>query len=147
MEHNRFTLIKGGNESGFEQRRFVSAEITDTRLMGVVGLHIHWEVKEAGDWNGFHQFFYFDAEEYGLDSYRSYRGEDEDEVENIIDSMFGGLGGKMVALTEREALFLVHDCVRDAKMMGLRLPEPREEYAPLLEPEITDYQDLMWAVA
>ena len=92
MEHNRFTLIKGGNESGFEQRRFVSAEITDTRLMGVVGLHIHWEVKEAGDWNSFHQFFYFDAEEYGLDSYRSYRGEDEDEVENIIDSMFGGLG-------------------------------------------------------
>ena len=147
MEHNRFTLIKGGNESGFEQRRFVSAEITDTRLMGVVGLHIHWEVKETGEWNGFHQFFYFDAEEYGLDSYRSYRGEDEDEVENIIDSMFGGLGGKMVALTEREALFLVQDFVRDAKMMGLRLPEPREEYAPLLEPEITDYQDLMWAVA
>ena len=147
MEHNRFTLIKGGNENGFEQRRFVSAEITDTRLMGVVGLHIHWEVKETGEWNGFHQFFYFDAEEYGLDSYRSYRGEDEDEVENIIDSMFGGLGGKMVALTEREALFLVQDFVRDAKMMGLRLPEPREEYAPLLEPEITDYQDLMWAVA
>ena len=147
MEHNRFTLIKGGNESGFEQRRFVSAEITDTRLMGVVGLHIHWEVKETGEWNCFHQFFYFDAEEYGLDSYRSYRSEDEDEVENIIDSMFGGLGGKMVALTEREALFLVQDFVRDAKMMGLRLPEPREEYAPLLEPEITDYQDLMWAVA
>jgi len=147
LEHNRFTVIKGGNEDGFAHRRFVSAEITDTRLMGVVGLHIHWEVKEAGFLTGFHQFFYFDAEEYGLDSYRSYRGDDEDEVEIIIDSMFGGLGGKMVALTEREAQFLVQDFVRDTQLMRLRLPEPREEYAFLLEPELPIEPELLWGVA
>ena len=62
MERNRFTLIKGGNDGRGEKPRFVSAEITDTRLMGVVGLHIHWEKKEAGFFTGFHQFFYFDAE-------------------------------------------------------------------------------------
>ena len=146
MERNRFTLIKGGNTSGAELRRFVSAEITDTRLMGVVGLHIRWEEKSAGEWGNFHQFFYFDAEEYGLDSYRSCRSDNADEVEGIIDTMFGGLGGRMIPLTEREAQFLVQDFARDVKMMGLRLPEPQEEYAFLLEPEIPADPDLLWGV-
>ena len=147
MERKCFTLIKGGNEGRFADRRFIYAGITDTRLMGVVGLHIHWETKDAGILTGFHQFFYFDAEEYGLDSYRSYRGDDMEEVETIIDAMFGGLGGKMIGLTEREALFLVQDFVRDARLMGLRLPEPKEEYAPLLEPEIPTEPELLWSVA
>ena len=136
MDRNKFTVIKGGNESVLDHREFVSAHITDTRLMGVVGLHIHWEVKEAGVPVGFHQFFYFDAEEYGLDSYRSYRGDNELAVEAIIDAMFGGLGGRMIPLTSQEAQFLVQDFVRDSQLMGLSLPEPREEYAFLLKDEI-----------
>ncbi|MBQ8589360.1 MAG: hypothetical protein IJ486_02780 [Firmicutes bacterium] len=138
MDRNRFKVIKGGNESRIENREFVAAYITDTRLMGVVGLRIHWEIKEAGVPMGFHQFFYFDAEEYGLDSYKSYRGDDESAVEAMEDAMFGGLGGQMIPLTEQEARFLVQDFCRDSQMMGVRLPEPREEYAFLLENEIGD---------
>ena len=73
MNHSKFTVIKGGSEPDFGTRRFLSAYITDTRLMGVVGLQIHWERLEDGGAADFYQLFYYDAEEYGLDSYKSYR--------------------------------------------------------------------------
>ena len=39
-----FQVLRGGlSETAFtSSRQFVSAYITDTRLMGVVGIYIHW---------------------------------------------------------------------------------------------------------
>ena len=146
MNHSKFTVIKGGSDPDFGTRRFLSAYITDTRLMGVVGLQIHWELLEDGVPVDFYQFFYFDAEEYGLDSYRSYQGNDDMEPVAIGESMFGGLGGRQVSLTQREAQFLVQDFCRDSQMMGIPLPEPREEYEFLLEHPIQADSSLLTSV-
>ena len=43
--------------------QFVLAEATDTRLMGVTGLHLHHRFDE----DDVHQFFLLDAEEFGLE--------------------------------------------------------------------------------
>ena len=147
MDRSKFTVIKGGNRSGYDSRRFVSAYVTDTRLMGVVGLHIHWELLENGAPVDFHQYFYFDAEEYGLDSYRSYRGDDELAILTMEESRFGGLGGRNVALTQREAQYLVQDFCRDSEMMGVQLPQPREEYEYLLKEPIQPDSTLLASVA
>lgn len=143
MDRNKFTVIKGGGQIDCDGRRFVSAYVTDTRLMGVVGLQIHWEVPVSGVPADFYQFFYFDGEEYGLDGYKSYRGSDDRVVISIEESLFDGLGGRKVALTEREARYLVQDFCRDSELMGIRLPEPREEYECLLKEPVIQESSLL----
>lgn len=133
MERSKFTVIRGGGHAGCLGWRFVSAYVTDTRLMGVVGLQIHWELRDDDAFEDFYQFFYFDAEEYGLDNYKSYRGSDEMVVTSIEEALFGGLGGRKMSLARDEAVYLVKDFCRDSQLMGVSLPEPKEEYQCLLE--------------
>lgn len=146
MERSKFTVIKGGSNAGCAGWHFVSAYVTDTRLMGVVGLQIHWELPDDSVPGDFYQFFYFDAEEYGLDSYKSYRGSDDLVVISIEESLFGGLGGRKVSLTQAEAQYLVQDFCRDSQMMGVRLPEPKEEYEFLLNEPVRDSGSLLASV-
>jgi len=142
MDHPNFTVIKGGGDYTVEPARrvFVSAEATDTRLMGVSALAILWEVyptagTDAGSYH-FHQFFYYDAEEFGLDSYRSMRGDDKLALETMQKAMIGGLGGRNVRLTEREARWLVQAYVRGSREQGAELAEPVREYEFLLHDPI-----------
>ena len=75
----KFKVIKGGlSETAFTgSRQFVSAYVTDTRLMGVVGVYIHWYLPQNTLLKHFHQFFYMDAEEFGFDSYESVLESDD----------------------------------------------------------------------
>lgn len=139
MIERNFKVIKGGNDgvskAAFEKRSFVSAYVTDTRLMGVLALSIHWSIPTASDNTDFHQFFYFDAEEYGLDTYQSIEGDDLLSLEMVEQGLMGGLGGKKVALTQKETLFLLQSFATESKNMGVPLPEPTSEYEDLLSPE------------
>ncbi len=103
---------------------FVSAEATDTRLMGVTGLHMIRH-KEGIP---FHQFFLLDADEYNLDDYNSIYTDSEKDAGAIGTAMFGALGGKMVPVTEREAFFLVSQYMKRSLHLYQSLPEPAEEY-------------------
>ena len=98
----KFRVLKGGLDSTVNGKKtFVEAYVTDTRLMGVVGLYICWE-NESDDEDfvtHLHQFFYFDAEEYGLETYKSSVGGDIDDIRAIELALLGGLVGKKVALT------------------------------------------------
>jgi hypothetical protein len=89
----KFTVIKGGNTSrvGSKTREFVSAYVTDTRLMGVIGLYIHWTLSDLNGSTDLHQFFYLDAEEFGFETYRSLTGNDEGEFLFLEQSITGGL--------------------------------------------------------
>lgn len=135
-QHN-FKIIKGGNSRNFSDsfasRRFVSAYVTDTRLMGVVALSIHWKIPNSGLWDDLHQFFYFDAEEYGLDTYQSFQGSDPHTLDSIEQGLIGGLGGKKVPITEREAVYLLQHFAAESHKLGVILPEPGSEYIQLIK--------------
>lgn len=111
MAERKFKVIKGGAAAAVSNyhRRFLSAFITDTRLMGVVGMYIHWELSNNDYINDFHQFFYFDSEEYGFETYKSLFGDNSEEIIMTEQALIGGLGGNKVSIGEKEATFLVQN--------------------------------------
>ena len=119
------TLLQGGLGTdlgdGYE---FADGAVTDTRLMGVLGLRIHWkkEVEGRGTQN-IYQFYYYDIEEIGLDTLTVYVLDTEDEVESATKSCFGGLGAVMWPVTEPEARWMVHRFVDETKRKKQLLPE------------------------
>ena len=62
-----FTVIRGGKNLSPEcrGRKFVSGYATNTRLMGVIGLELKWDVVEDSQVKTLNQIFYLDAEEFG----------------------------------------------------------------------------------
>ncbi|NLY70903.1 MAG: hypothetical protein GX076_04390 [Clostridiales bacterium] len=134
----KLSVIKGGSSSIVfnDNKQFVSAYVTDTRLMGVVALSIKWEVSTPSGSRSIDQFFYYDAEEYGLETYKSIIDGDEDTVSFIELGIIGGLGGEKVPVSEKEARYLVQSFVKESKKLKVSLPEPVEEYEFLLENEI-----------
>lgn len=137
-----FTVIRGGLAETADSSRkvFLEASVTDTRLMGVIGVYIHWHLPENTTLTHLHQFFYFDAEEYGFDTYKSLlTGEsdaDLNELRDVENALLGGLGGKQVALTEKEARCLVQEYVEMNRRLKLDLPENYQEYRFLLYPQV-----------
>lgn len=133
MNKNRFTIIEGNNlKKDNTDRKFISSYATDTRLMGVVGMYIHWKL-EGED---FYQLFHFDAEEYGFDNYISLRGDNIDRLAVEKAAMMGGLGGRYVSLKEDEAIYLFQKFMAMNLKKNLPLPEPRIEYAFLYKDKI-----------
>lgn len=143
LTERKFTVIKGGvNVAMTNTKRFVSAFITDTRLMGVVGLYIHWELLNCDFSSDFHQYFYFDAEEYGFETYKSLSGNDTESLTMIEQALIGGLGGKKVDVSEREATFLVQKFVAKNESLSIPMPDTKSEYSFLLnEPTILDHAE------
>lgn len=138
MNKASLTVIKGGGESLVSPwgNRFFSAYVTDTRLMGVLALSIHWKIDELDGNTDFHQFFYYDAEEYGFESYRSLLGNDEEALTSIEQSMMGGLGAKKIPVEEREARHLVQSFIQGGRRLQAPLPDPKGEYQFLLKDPI-----------
>lgn len=135
IKNHKFKVIKGGGSilRSPSDCRFFSGYVTDTRLMGVLAMSIHWKCSDSSNPEDFHQFFYFDAEEYGLETYRSYVGGDPVELEFIEQALIGGLGGRKVTINESEATFLLQSFVEASHQLKTPLPEPQSEYAFLLE--------------
>jgi len=138
MANRNFTLIKGGLSGPGEsdKKKFISAYVTDTRLMGVVGLYIRWETKLDNLTTGFHQFFYFDAEEYGFETYRSVPGDDATEIEYIEQALMGGLGGNKVDVSRKEASYLIQSYADMNRRLSLPLPDGENEYNFLISGKI-----------
>lgn len=138
----KFKVIKGGlSETSFtSSRQFVSAYITDTRLMGAVGIYVHWYLPQNMLLKHFHQFFYMDAEEFGFDSYESILESDDGDrycdIKAIENKMMGGLGGRKVRLTEREVRYMIQSYSNLNMRMGLPLPGDSKEYEFLLTPSV-----------
>lgn len=117
-------VLKGGKSASLiNEYRFAGGEITDTRLMGVVGMHLHWILPYETDARDLHQFYYYDIEELGLESMAVYIGDDEIAIEVTGKSLYGGLGAAMRPLTEREARYLANTMIAETKRRGMLLPE------------------------
>ena len=95
---SRFTLLEGGLCSSIpdSKKRFMSAYVTNTRLMGVLALYARWSVAGGGD---IHQFFYIDCEETGLESCKVYRGDWNMEMQMAEQALVGGLGAQKIPMS------------------------------------------------
>ena len=123
------TLIEGGLGACLgDGYLFADGAITDTRLMGVLGLRLHWikETEGRGPQN-IYQFYYYDIEEIGLDTLTVYVLDTPDEVETATRSCFGGLGAVMWPVTKEEGRWLVHRFVSETKRKKQMLPENIEQ--------------------
>ena len=137
-----FKVINGGLSEGSDtsRKKFISAFVTNTRLMGVVCIEIHWKLIDNSRNTEFCQVFYLDAEEYGFDSYEYVVGPDDEETkakaEALSNRLMGGLGGIMVEISEREARALVQDYVYMNYKLGIDIPEEADiEF--IMKPQIT----------
>ncbi|MDD6311229.1 MAG: hypothetical protein PUB09_04755 [Firmicutes bacterium] len=118
-------------------KHFVSAYVTNTRLMGVLAIHARWHIDELPEFghpsSDFHQFFYIDCEEAGLETYKSVFGCDRQELEMVEQALIGGLGSVKIDITERalRGLLLKY---RDFNLThNLPLPNNLPEYEFIFE--------------
>ncbi len=137
---NNFSLIKGGlGETASDSiKEFAGAAVTDTRLMGVVSMTVHWRLPENSQMTDLYQFFYFDAEEEGFESYSSLLGgdspEDYQKVIKTENELAGGLGGQHVSITEKEARHILQSYVDFNNRNDIPLPAPYDDYSFMLSP-------------
>ncbi|MCH4006875.1 MAG: hypothetical protein LKG42_02400 [Eubacterium sp.] len=110
---------------------FQHAWITDTRLMGVVCLGISWRII-AGTHDEFLQYFYFDAVEYGFDRFDYLMDPGDEEKQDLEASYIGGLGGSKLAVSEREAVHLVHQYTDFNHRKQISLPDGQPMYQFIL---------------
>ena len=136
-----FKVIDGGllESSANSRKKFISAFITNTRLMGVVGITVHWKLIDNEMKTEFWQCFYLDAEEFGFDSYESVVGPDNEETEimamSLSERLMGGLGGSQVEISEREARSLIQEYVFLNRRNKISIPE-EAEIDFIMKPEV-----------
>lgn len=124
----RFRVLEGGlarSTTPFYQA-FHSAWVTDTRLMGVLCLCIHWS--GIDDRDDLYQYFYFEFEGAGFDRFEWHDGKDPDALQELEASIIGGLGGRKKSLHMREALYLAQYFIRYNKLNCIPMPEQEEKY-------------------
>jgi hypothetical protein len=132
LKERNLKVIKGGLQITHKSAwLFSSAFATNTRLMGVFVVYIHWAAERPASDSELHQFFYIDAEEFGLESYRGLSDNNADALYEAEQSMLGGLGGTKSDLSEKEAIFLIQKYAALAKSNGA-LPAGKEEFSFIL---------------
>ncbi|MGN0701678.1 MAG: hypothetical protein ACI4KL_00630 [Lentihominibacter sp.] len=123
--------MQGGLSSDISQlnKTFISAYVTDTRLMGVLAVYARWAVGEDSSVPELHQFFYIDCEEAGLETYRSFRGDFGPEAAMAEQSLVGGLGAGKVPLSEKELKCLLTCWMYFNRKRELPLPPGFAQYS------------------
>ncbi len=134
MKKGRFKVIKGGGgKTSGPKYKFKRGYVTNTRLMGVVGMKLFWENEEG---NEYIQFFHLDFEEYGIDGYESLINGSQEEIDFISAKMMGGLGGRFVRISKKEGVYLLNESYKININNNEALPQGMEEYDFLLNIKI-----------
>lgn len=145
----QFRVIKGGidipkTEHG---RTFISGHATNTRLMGVIGLELTWDVLKDSRIEKLQQIFYLDCEEFGIESYIEGFGDAPAEVIEERTRLYGALGGDSVPVTEKEARFLIQSHLQINSKYNQPLPDRCDRFMFLTKPAQTisgaEYKNLM----
>jgi hypothetical protein len=138
MKH-KFTVIRGGikiPEAG-NGHTFISGYATNTRLMGVIALELTWDILRNSRIEKFHQLFYLDCEEYGIESYTEAFGDTSLEILQERERLYGALGGNTVPVSEKEARFLIQTHSLINTKYNQPLPEGFDRCSFLMKPEQT----------
>lgn len=107
-----------------EKVKIEKVYVTNTRLMGVVGVIIHYK--------GFVDIYHLDFEEYGIDGFKRVVDKDEIVISKEISKIIGGLGGKLKKISKEQAFYLLQKAC-DVSMEFINL-------FPILD---TSYEDLL----
>ena len=136
MSKPKLTVIEGGIPYLIKtkQKLLVSAYVTNTRLMGVLALYAHWRISGTDEMLDFHQFFYIDCEESGLETYTGILGSDHSEIDATEQALVGGLGAEKIEISypQLSGILTFYRMFNEAH--GLPLPKGYREYSFLLEP-------------
>ncbi len=134
MNKSDFKLIEGGLAGSRAEKSisFISAYVTDTRLMGVVCMYAHWIIDDED----LHQFFYFDCEENGFERYQCVKGNDMAQIVIAEQSFIGGLGGRQIDITERQARALLQQYMRFNDRHNIKYPPGSDEYRFMADRDI-----------
>lgn len=133
-EKPKLRLIEGGLcDKTQAEKRFVSAFVTDTRLMGQIAMGIHWKILDHPEAEDLYQYFSFDAEECGLDNYKSVWDGNVDAMDHIRQTMIGPLGGQDVIISEKEARALFTEFYLKNKENGPTFRAGLHEYKFLID--------------
>ncbi len=144
MKKDRFKVIKGGGgKASIPKYKFKKGYVTNTRLMGVVGMKLYWENEEK---NEYIQFFHLDFEEYGIDGYESVTNVSKEEIDFISAKMMGGLGGKFIKISKRESIYLLNESYKINIKNNEPLPQGVEEYDILLKSKVNIDKDIEFRV-
>ncbi|MDO4545437.1 MAG: hypothetical protein Q4C25_04710 [Bacillota bacterium] len=137
MSKPNLTVIEGGLSAPTEKRKkyFISSYVTDTRLMGVLAVYIHWKLSDSVGDSDFHQFFYIDCEEMGLETYKSVVGSSIDEITVIEQALVGGLGASKIDISQRQVRGILSHYKVFNQRHDLPFPQGYKEYSFLVEPE------------
>ncbi|ABR48489.1 hypothetical protein Amet_2335 [Alkaliphilus metalliredigens QYMF] len=123
-KYKKFNIIKGGKE--YVKYQFVSAMVTQTRLMGVMAVKIHWKITDEK--TQLIQWFLLDSEEHGIYDYKSMKTNKPSEYDYYTEQFMANLGGKRNNITKSEAIHLVSCFMKENKKYNKPLPDPLEEY-------------------
>ena len=104
------------------------AKVTNSRLMGSMGLLICWSEGE----DNIYQYFLLDAEGLGIADYISLKNPSKDEVYMEEQRLMGGLGSDTITISEEEALFLVKHFGRKTIEWEKELPGVVDEYIEII---------------
>lgn len=138
-EKVNLTVLEGGYgrklHSGYH---FIRAQATNTRLMGVVGIHVIWKKSED---EYFHELYHLDFESYGIDGYESFVNPDESFLSHQVRTMMGGLGGDFVSLEAKEVRILLQSAVAVAPECLGEYPEIEEAFPNVNKKSIYSAED------
>ena len=124
LKARRFKLIKGGKAISENSYCFERAIATKTRLMGVVALKILWRDCLTQEYLA--QWFMLDAEEHGIYDYVSVLTKKINETDKYTQQFMGSLGGEIVKLSEREAIYLVNHYKKMNTLYNKEIPRENE---------------------
>lgn len=108
---------------------FNFAQVTNSRLMGTMGLLISWKNNEES----FNQYFLLDAEGLGIADYVGLYNPSEEEAYKEKERLMGGLGADRIEISEKEALFLVNYYGNKNYYYEKPLPGNLDEYIKIID--------------
>jgi len=114
--------------------KFDFAKVTNSRLMGTMGLIISWKKEDER----IIQYFLLDAEGLGLADYVSLKNPTKDEAYREEERLMGGLGADRIRISKDEALFLVKYFGKKNSYYEKHLPGEVDEYIDIINKYETD---------
>ncbi|MCH4889318.1 hypothetical protein EZV73_17100 [Acidaminobacter sp. JC074] len=111
-----------------DEHKFIKAESTKSRLMGVIGIKLYFENMIL--------YFHLDFEEYGFDRFEvTVKASDEGAM---TASVMGGLGAGFVQITKSEATALIYRAIEVGQIYAYDIPLDFFDYEYLLDEEVLE---------
>lgn len=136
QEERPFKVLKGGWLPAQKRRKiFHSAMITNTRLMGNMGLAVFWSLENWKEDRLVFQYFNLDTDAKAFESFEEFWDQSKtgEIAMRYIDTTMGCLGGKKVKLTEKEVRYLVKKYFSDKAIVSTNVEDIRQSLDFILD--------------